>query len=642
MKIRCMNCMKEYDEQYELCPFCGYDRKSKPKEAYMLCPEMVLRERYVVGTCLGYGGFGTVYRAWDTKLEHMVAVKEYYPTGLVTRVPGEKDVILSSNKPDLYRYGVTRFLEEARNTAKFNKHKNIVHVYDYFEENQTAYFVMEFLDGMSLKEYMEKKGGRLDADEAIRIVISVTEALKAVHAEHIIHRDIAPDNIFMCKDGSVKLTDFGTARFSTMDQKTVELKMGYAPPEQYDKKSRQGPWTDIYALGATMYQMITGQIPVESTERADAIQKKKEADPLKRSREIREDIPEYIDACLTRAMSLEPALRFQSVQEFEDAILEKTRVLSEKEELARRKKRRIVTASVVGAVILCAGGYSYKAYLDRKAAALLNPASITVWIPAGSGEDITSRQEIYTNMLAEFAAEYEQISIEISCIPESEYVSRLEEAYQGGEMPTLYAFCSVAADYEKADLSDVISLLDSGDYYFLNHYSDCYPDKDVIPLGVSVPVQYGNVNVADVGTENDAEKYLSGQNGVYIGGSEQYFTVQQDLPGVYSVEAVETDGTLTASFTDEWCVNGEAGTDEIAAGKRVLYYWLGEQAQDILHVQNEEALPLNKNIFAVYLDVNPEMEFLADAVRGADVARQTDEERAAYYGELFQQVTEGE
>ncbi len=157
MKKRCFNCMKEYEEQYEVCPHCGYVDGSPPAEAYHLAPGEILNHKYIVGTAIDSGGFGIIYRAWDAQMEQVVAIKEYFPNGVVSRVPGQNDVIVYSGKNrEVFRKGVDRFLVEARNMAEFSQ-PDIVALYDYFEENNTAYIVMEYLDGVSFKEYLKER-----------------------------------------------------------------------------------------------------------------------------------------------------------------------------------------------------------------------------------------------------------------------------------------------------------------------------------------------------------------------------------------------------------------------------------------------------------------------------------------------------
>lgn len=266
----CMNCMQDMG-QYDMCAYCGWVDGTRAKELYHLTPRTILMNRYEIGMAIGFGGFGVIYHAWDIELGTQVAVKEYYPNGLVNRVPGQANVVVySGSRREQFDYGKERFLAEARTMAKFSQHANIVNVYDYFEANNTAYIVMEYMDGISLKDYLKKMGGKVSPAAALEIIRPVMEALKAIHAEGVVHRDISPDNIFILKNGQVKVLDFGAARLSVGDEEktlSVVLKPGYAPPEQYRSKSRQGPFTDIYALGATLYRMLTGMAPEESVDR---------------------------------------------------------------------------------------------------------------------------------------------------------------------------------------------------------------------------------------------------------------------------------------------------------------------------------------------------------------------------------------
>jgi len=148
MLIQCNACFEPYENSHEACPFCGYVPGDPPAEPYHLYPGMVLRERYLVGQVLGFGGFGITYKVWDQTLNAVRAIKEYYPSGLVNRVPGTQPVILfTRNRAREYQHGLIRFLDEARSMARFSTHKSIINVFDHFEENNTAYIVMEYLDG---------------------------------------------------------------------------------------------------------------------------------------------------------------------------------------------------------------------------------------------------------------------------------------------------------------------------------------------------------------------------------------------------------------------------------------------------------------------------------------------------------------
>jgi serine/threonine protein kinase len=300
----CMSCFNVKGD-FDVCPYCGWVEGTPPKEAYHLHPRTLLNNRYVIGTVLGYGGFGVTYKAWDMELGIKVAVKEYYPSGLVNRVPGEAEVVIySGEKSKQYGYGLKRFLDEARQMAKFSTHMNIVNIYNFFEQNNTAYIVMEYLEGISLKQFLQQSGGILDVDTALQIILPVADALEEIHSKGTIHRDVSPDNIFITAENKVKLIDFGAARLSAGDKEetlSVILKPGFAPPEQYRSKSKQGAFTDIYALGATLYRLVTGVLPEESVDRLFD-------DSLKRPSELGIKIPDNIERAIMKALSLKEEL----------------------------------------------------------------------------------------------------------------------------------------------------------------------------------------------------------------------------------------------------------------------------------------------------------------------------------------------
>lgn len=267
----CMGCMKKLNEDIRECPACGYTQGTPPKEVYHMQPETVLNGKYVVGRVLGYGGFGVTYLGWDAQLERKVAIKEYLPTDFSTRMPGETQLsVYHGEAHDQFEAGLKRFVDEAQRLAKFNKLDGVVDIYDTFVENNTGYIVMQFLDGQTVKDVI-KANGSIPYDTALEIVTTVLKTLAEVHKEGVIHRDLSPDNIFITKKNEVKLLDFGAARYATTFHSkslSVILKPGYAPEEQYRSRGNQGSWSDIYALAATFYKMLTGITPDEAMERA--------------------------------------------------------------------------------------------------------------------------------------------------------------------------------------------------------------------------------------------------------------------------------------------------------------------------------------------------------------------------------------
>ncbi|HJB07809.1 MAG TPA: serine/threonine protein kinase [Candidatus Enterocloster faecavium] len=316
MKNLCYNCFKEKPGESGPCPYCGFDLEDNAKKyPVALRAGTILNNRYIVGRVLGQGGFGITYLAWDEKLEARVAVKEYMPNDISARVGTTVSVAMESRAED-FTYGEERFQEEARILAKFMGQPNIAGVTDYFDENGTSYFVMDYIEGISFKTYIANQGGKVSPEEALDVMIPVLRALTAVHAEGFIHRDVTPDNIYITKDGNVKLLDFGSARYSIGDKSKsldVILKVGYAPKEQYIRRGRQGPYTDVYSCAACLYAAITGYLPPESLERLDH-------DNLVPPSQAGVEIPLYLERAILKGLAVQPEDRFQTAGEFLDAL----------------------------------------------------------------------------------------------------------------------------------------------------------------------------------------------------------------------------------------------------------------------------------------------------------------------------------
>ena len=315
-KHLCYNCFQEREALEGPCPYCGFDlAENEKKFPVALRAGTVLNDRYIVGRVLGQGGFGITYLALDTQLNAKVAIKEFMPGEIATR-QGTTVSVMMDTKSEEFAYGAERFQEEARTLAKFIGNPNIAAVTSYFDENDTSYFVMDYIEGISFKTYIANHGGKISVEETLNVMIPVLRALTAVHAEGFIHRDVTPDNIYITKDGIVKLLDFGSARYSIGDKSKsldVILKVGYAPKEQYIRRSRQGPFTDVYSCAACFYAALTGFLPPESLERLDH-------DELVPISQCGIDIPEYLDKAILKGLAVQPEDRFQSAAEFLDAI----------------------------------------------------------------------------------------------------------------------------------------------------------------------------------------------------------------------------------------------------------------------------------------------------------------------------------
>ncbi len=320
----CAGCM-ENDSGDPICPKCGSPFELLPKNSLQLKPRTMLREQYLIGRALGHGGFGITYLAWDVGLETRLAVKEYMPNGVAGRASGDTKVLAYSDQTKQeFEWGLDRFLEEARTLKKFSNHAGIVSVDTIFRENGTAYLVMEYLDGWTLEEFLTKRGGKVTFETALRLMLPVMDALGAVHAEGILHRDISPDNIYLTRTGKVKLIDFGAAR-NALSQKSrnlsIILKEGYAPEEQYRASGIQGPWTDVYATAATFYHAITGQIPQPALDR-------QAGDHVQRPAALGAEMDPSAEAAIMMALSVKASDRFQSMEDFKAALTGQMDVLN--------------------------------------------------------------------------------------------------------------------------------------------------------------------------------------------------------------------------------------------------------------------------------------------------------------------------
>ncbi len=338
-----MSCMVEVDQN--VCPHCGYARGTAPREAFHLIPESILAGRYIVGKVLGFGGFGVTYIGYDAQLERVVAIKEFFPTSFATRMPGNTDISVYGGKAsEQFGFGLERFIDEAKRLARFNGVKGITDIYDTFVQNNTAYIIMEFLKGHDVKQILSSSG-RLDYETARKIILSICDTLAPVHAENIIHRDISPDNIYILDSGEIKLLDFGAARYeSSANSKSLSviLKSGYAPEEQYRARGDQGSWTDVYALAATFYKMLTGVTPPDSMERAIN-------DEIKEPSKLGATLPQSAENAIMNALNVRKEYRTATVDEFKNQLLsdgvERTKI---KKKGANTGKMPLVGKIVIG------------------------------------------------------------------------------------------------------------------------------------------------------------------------------------------------------------------------------------------------------------------------------------------------------
>ncbi len=315
----CLGCMTRIENKEVPCPHCGWQADTAERSPHQLPLQTILNGKYLVGCVLGEGGFGITYLGWDLNLDMKVAIKEYYPSGFVTRENTVTTTVtpFSGDKREAFIKGLDKFVDEAKSLAKFYSLPGVVSVKDFFKENGTGYIVMEYVEGITLKQYLKKEGGKLPVFQVLEWVKPLIKSLTQMHEKGIIHRDISPDNIMITPDGEIKLLDFGAARdMSTEGGKSLSvlLKPGYAPEEQYRTRGSQGPWTDVYALCATIYKGITGQTPPESMERVHD-------DTLEPPTKLGVSINEVKEAALLKGLAVLQKNRYQNMNELYDALI---------------------------------------------------------------------------------------------------------------------------------------------------------------------------------------------------------------------------------------------------------------------------------------------------------------------------------
>ncbi len=583
--VRCENCFTEIESDALPCPYCNHVKGQPAVELYHMFPGTLIKGRYIIGQVLGFGGFGITYKAWDKQFDAVVAIKEYYPSGLVNRVPGNKNVILfAGNRYKEYNIGLTRFLDEARNMAKFHKHPNIVNIFEFFEENNTAYIVMEYLDGITLNDFL--KTNDLDIDSCIDITQKVCSALSEIHSQNIIHRDVSPDNIFLCMNDTVKLIDFGAARFSADEERkmTIILKPGYAPPEQYDSVNQQGPWTDIYALGATLYLMLTKVKPDESTNR-------KINDKVKAPRELVPEISEQISNTVMKAIALDYHFRFSNIKAFSEALLGNKKVDSLDKEKKKRKKRRLyglltaVLAIVLSFTVLLAG------ILDQRSNVTLPDAKIAFWYST----DIINSDAL-TELTEQFESTYNNVDVALISQPQARLTKDIPD--------TATLFISSFLDQAVLnsytdDISDVWKFIDESE--LISYRKD---DRQ-LPLGIAVPLRYENTSSPATITTDSRFKLISGDAKYYNGTNVDYLSIQKELAGKYRITTMKNE---EAYFTDYVSLNKNASDDEKTVAIRFLAYLLSDHAQEALYVKGGSgAIPVNISAAEVFADVYSEL-----------------------------------
>ena len=318
---RCINCMEELSEGVHVCPSCGYDNSKEIADYFGLRPGTLLNGRYFVGNILGQGGFGITYIGYDLLFQIRVAIKEYFPRLNASRDNSRSNTVrwtYTENRSGEWERGRDSFLKEARKMVKIDTIPEIVRIRDTFIENDTAYIIMDYVEGVNLKDYVIKNG-TMKYSECLDKLKSLMEGLEKVHEAGIIHRDLSPDNIMLLKDGSVRLLDLGAAKDlnhvkseNSLNSQLV-AKKGFSPAEQYIENGNIGTWTDVYAMCATIYFLISGKTVPDATDRMYN-------DTLSFDVKLKEPLPKSVTEALRNGLAIKPEDRTQTMKELVDEL----------------------------------------------------------------------------------------------------------------------------------------------------------------------------------------------------------------------------------------------------------------------------------------------------------------------------------
>lgn len=613
--IRCKSCFEQYDEKFNVCPYCGYYEDMQENPINRLPHGVLLNGRYIVGKTLGVGGFGITYKAWDTKLETIVAIKEYYPSAIVNRAPGSKDIILVDKKSEkIFKVGYNRLLDESRYVAKMQGKSNILNVNAFFEENNTTYMVMEYLEGTQLRDIVRKRG-KISVEEAVDMITKICDAIKIVHNEKILHRDVAPDNIIVDTDSNGKISrmtliDFGNARLSGVSElDEIIVKEGFSPIEQYDTVHKQGAWTDIYAIGATFYYVLTGIKPDESRNR-------KEEDKLVPLHELDSSIPINLSNVIMRAMAIDEHLRYQSVEDMKKDLF-KDKVPTVKQVVRKKRLKRAI--SIVAVMIAIGLGFVYftNNYMVKRAEVHLPyNTSITMWIMADEGSE---KENAFKNMISVFEESYEadKIKVNLVVIPEDEYEERIEAAIKNNKLPEIFENNTYSDKYAKhTEKVRVIANSVKDDIYFSEEIIEMAKENEILVYGFDMPVLYVNTNlyegelnyqdilseldIEDVTEHNDLEAFLNNEDEVYYGYSSELEDARQIQERAGVCEMVPIEGKLKCKYSIALSM-AEGGKDEKEVAETLLLTMYSDASEDAMFIQSGMCIqPLNKSTLKMY------------------------------------------
>lgn len=346
----CISCFREKDD--EICKYCGYIEQENRRKS-LLPSRMLLNERYIIGEVVNADKSSIEYKAWDTKENRIVEIQEYYPREVAFRDENGIDVaVIMSENLNVFRKNINSIMSSAKKMMDFSDSPYLVNIYDCFECNNTAYVVKEYLEGTLLSDFISSYGGKVDVETAVSVVVPVLEGLSQLHKAGLVHRAISPKSIIITVDNDVKTGNFRFLKEASPykdENMTVHFSSGYAPPEQYRTRSKQGAFSDIYSVGAVLYRMLAGRRPADALERTGK-------DELVPPKTYNKQIPDNVNISIMKAMNMTSELRFKTVADFKNGLLEKKAVVDIDDKLKsvknENKKRTIIAAAATAAAVI--------------------------------------------------------------------------------------------------------------------------------------------------------------------------------------------------------------------------------------------------------------------------------------------------
>ena len=307
----CMGCMTDNGGE-QVCPICGYDKET-PLNPSMLAPQTWLEERYLIGKVMDSNGEGVSYIGWDNKSDTIVKIREYFPTGLCDR---EEDgtVKMTEGSETIFKDNKVRFMQLAKTLESLKDVPALMSVLDIFETNDTAYYVVQTVAGITLREFLLRNGGVLKWEQARPLFMPLFTAMGTIHNAGILHRGISPETLMVGRDGVIRITGFciPDARTARSDM-TAQLFPGFAAIEQYGFDGQQGRWTDVYGFAATLFRALIGNPPPEATERVTD-------DNMSIPGKIAQELPSYVLTALANALQILPEDRTESMEDFKEEL----------------------------------------------------------------------------------------------------------------------------------------------------------------------------------------------------------------------------------------------------------------------------------------------------------------------------------